>query len=50
MLANLEGSRLATDPVALSWLCDLHLRLPDLGPDQRDRIAAALRAVRARWN
>jgi regulator of sirC expression with transglutaminase-like and TPR domain len=50
MLSNLEGSRLAADPVALSWLCDLHLLVPDLAPDQRGRIAAALRAARARWN
>jgi regulator of sirC expression with transglutaminase-like and TPR domain len=50
MLANLEGSRLAVDPVAMSWLCDLHLRLPDLTPDQRTRISAARRAVTARWN
>jgi regulator of sirC expression with transglutaminase-like and TPR domain len=50
MLANLEGGRLAADPVALGWMCDLHLRLPDLAPDQRDRISAARRTVRARWN
>jgi len=50
MLANLEGSRLAADPVALAWLCELHLRLPDLTTDQRDRVAAARRAARARWN
>lgn len=50
MLANLEGSRLAADPVALAWLCDLHLLLPDLTADQRDRISAARRAVQARWN
>ena len=50
MLANLEGSRLAVDPVALGWLSDLHLRLPDLPPDQRERFSAARRAVTARWN
>jgi regulator of sirC expression with transglutaminase-like and TPR domain len=50
MLANLESSRLAADPLALAWLCDLHLRLPDLASDQRDRIASVRRAVRARWN
>jgi len=50
ILANLEGSRLAAEPVALSWLCELHLQIPDLPPEQRDRIAAAQRGVRARWN
>ena len=50
MLANLEGGRLAADPVALGWLCDLHLSLPDLPPEQRDRISAARRSVRAQWN
>jgi regulator of sirC expression with transglutaminase-like and TPR domain len=50
MLANLEGGRLATDPLALSWLCDLHLSLPDLGPDQRDRLTATRRTLRSRWN
>jgi regulator of sirC expression with transglutaminase-like and TPR domain len=50
MLANLEGGRLAADPLAMAWMCDLHLLLPDLAPDQRDRIAAARRTVRARWN
>jgi regulator of sirC expression with transglutaminase-like and TPR domain len=50
MLANLESSRLATDPVALDWLCDLHMRLPDLAAEQRDRLSAARRGVRARWN
>jgi regulator of sirC expression with transglutaminase-like and TPR domain len=50
MLANLEGGRLAADPVALGWLCDLHLCLPDLPPEQRDRLLAARRAIRAQWN
>jgi regulator of sirC expression with transglutaminase-like and TPR domain len=50
MLANLEGGRLATDPLALSWLCDLHLALPDLAPDQRERLTATRRTLRSRWN
>jgi regulator of sirC expression with transglutaminase-like and TPR domain len=50
MLANLESGRLAANPAALGWLCDLHLSLPDLSPDQRDRMSAARRAVRSRWN
>jgi hypothetical protein len=50
MLANLQSGRLAADPLALSWLCELHLALPDLPLDQRERLAATRRAVRARWN
>jgi len=50
MLANLESGRLASDPVALGWLCELHLALPDLSEDQREHIVAARRSVRARWN
>jgi regulator of sirC expression with transglutaminase-like and TPR domain len=50
MLANLEGGRLATDPLALSWLCELHLSLPDLAPDERDRLTATRRTLRSRWN
>jgi regulator of sirC expression with transglutaminase-like and TPR domain len=50
MLANLENGRLAADPMALGWLCDLHMTLPDLPPDQRERLSSTRRAVRARWN
>ncbi len=50
MLTNLEGGRLAADPMALAWLCDLHLTLPDLRPDQRERISTTQRAIRSRWN
>ncbi|HUI47606.1 MAG TPA: transglutaminase-like domain-containing protein [Acidimicrobiia bacterium] len=50
MLANLESGRLATDPIALGWLCDLHSRLPDVPEDLRVRLATTMRAVRARWN
>jgi regulator of sirC expression with transglutaminase-like and TPR domain len=50
MLANLESGRLVSDPMALAWLCDLHMALPDLPLDQRERLAVTRRAVRARWN
>ena len=50
MLANLESGRMATDPLALAWLCELHLTLPDLAADQRARLASVRRAVQARWN
>jgi regulator of sirC expression with transglutaminase-like and TPR domain len=50
MLTNLESGRLAGDPMALAWLCELHLSVPDLGAEQRTRISTTQRAVRARWN
>jgi regulator of sirC expression with transglutaminase-like and TPR domain len=50
MLANLESGRLASDPMAMSWLCTLHMALPDVPSDQRERLAATQRSVRARWN
>ncbi len=50
MLANLESGRLASDPIALGWLCDLHMVLPGVPADQRDRLEATRRAVRSRWN
>jgi hypothetical protein len=50
MLANLESGRLATDPMALGWLCDLHLSLPGLPTRQREHLASTRRAVRSRWN
>ncbi|HEV7523903.1 MAG TPA: transglutaminase-like domain-containing protein [Acidimicrobiia bacterium] len=50
MLANLEGGRLASDPIALRWLCELHMTLPGLSPDQRERLSTTRRAVQARWN
>ena len=51
MLANLESGRLASDPMAVAWLCDLHASLPGLPADQRERLATA-RCARpvARWN
>jgi hypothetical protein len=50
MLANLESGRLASDPIALGWMCDLHLSLPGISSDQRHRISTAQRAARSRWN
>lgn len=50
MLANLENGRLAGDPLALGWMCDLHLSLPGVPDDQRERITSARRAAHARWN
>jgi regulator of sirC expression with transglutaminase-like and TPR domain len=50
MLANLESGRLAADPMALGWLCELHMVLPGLPADQRERLSATRRAVRSRWN
>jgi hypothetical protein len=50
MLANLENGRLASDPIAMGWLCSLHMALPDVPTSQRERLVATQRAVRARWN
>lgn len=50
MLANLEQGRLASDPMQLAWMCDLHLLLPDLPERERDRLLTVRRSVRARWN
>jgi regulator of sirC expression with transglutaminase-like and TPR domain len=50
MLSNLERGRLANDPLALEWVFGLQLRLPELPAPRRQRIAANLRSVRARWN
>jgi regulator of sirC expression with transglutaminase-like and TPR domain len=50
MLANLEHGRLATDPLQLAWMCDLHLALPDLPSHERERLQVAVKTTRARWN
>jgi len=50
MLSNLEHGRLASDPLALGWLCELHALLPGLPDDQREQIATTKRAARSRWN
>jgi regulator of sirC expression with transglutaminase-like and TPR domain len=46
MLSNLEHGPLAAEPAHLTWMCDLHLALPDLTADERARLARA----RAAWN
>jgi hypothetical protein len=44
MLANLERSALAADPVQLAWMCELHLEIPGIPFRERwdlaDRLAA----------
>lgn len=50
ILTNLEHSRLAKDPVQLTWMCDLHLVLPNVDESERARLQLATRTVRARWN
>ncbi len=50
MLTNLEHGRLATDPLQLAWMCELHLALPTLGGTDRARLQRITRSVRARWN
>jgi regulator of sirC expression with transglutaminase-like and TPR domain len=50
ILTNLEQGRLATDPLQLLWMCDLHLELPDLAAAEQQRLDVARRTVRARWN
>lgn len=51
MLANLERGSLATDPVQLAWMCELHLEIPGLAFQERwdlaDRLAATGDVVRA---
>ena len=50
ILTNLEHGRLASDPLQLAWMCDLHLALPTLNDADRTRMQRAARSVRARWN
>jgi hypothetical protein len=50
MLTNLEHGRLAGDPLALHWMCELHRSLPDLPEQERTRLARASASVDARWN
>ena len=51
MLANLERSKLATDPVQRAWMCGLHLDIPGISFDERlqlaDQLAATGDVVRA---
>ena len=50
MLTNLEHGRLATDPLQLAWMCDLHLAVPNLPQHERERLQVAVQTTRARWN
>ena len=42
MLANLERSRLAADPVQRAWMCALHLEIPGVPFDERVQLADQL--------
>ncbi len=45
MLANLERSELATDPVQKAWMCELHLAIPGLGFQEQLELADQLAAT-----
>ncbi len=45
MLANLERSELATDPVQRAWMCGLHLDIPGIARDERMLLAEQLAAT-----
>jgi hypothetical protein len=45
MLANLERSKLATDPVHRAWMCGLHLDIPGVTPEERVLLADQLAAT-----
>lgn len=45
MLANLERSKLATDPVQRAWMCALHLDIPGITNDERMQLADQLAAT-----
>ena len=51
MLANLERSKLAADPVQRAWMCGLHLDIPGIASEERlllaDQLAAAGDTMRA---
>ena len=42
MLANLERSELATDPVQRAWMCDLHLAIPGIAFHEQFELADQL--------
>ena len=44
MLANLERSKLATDPMQRAWMCGLHLDIPGIASDERMQLAEQLAA------
>jgi len=45
MLANLERSKLAADPVQRAWMCGLHLDIPGITVDERMQLAEQLAAT-----
>jgi hypothetical protein len=45
MLANLERSKLAIDPVERAWMCGLHLDIPGITPEERMLLADQLAAT-----
>jgi hypothetical protein len=45
MLANLERSKLAADPVQRAWMCGLHLDIPGVTPEERVLLADQLAAT-----
>ena len=45
MLANLERSKLATDPVQRAWMCGLHLDIPGITAEERMQLADQLAAT-----
>jgi len=45
MLANLERSKLAADPVQRAWICGLHLDIPGIAADERVLLAEQLAAT-----
>jgi len=45
MLANLERSELATDPVQRAWMCGLHLDIPGIALEERMLLAEQLAAT-----
>lgn len=42
MLANLERSELATDPVQRAWMCELHLAIPGISYEEQWELADQL--------
>jgi regulator of sirC expression with transglutaminase-like and TPR domain len=45
MLANLERSKLAADPVQRAWMCGLHLDIPGTSAEERLQLADQLAAT-----
>jgi regulator of sirC expression with transglutaminase-like and TPR domain len=45
MLANLERSKLAADPVQRAWMCGLHLDIPGITAEERVLLAEQLAAT-----